>query len=180
MIHLMNDIETLDNGSNAVIIAVGSVIFNNVSIQDEKEWHLDVDQQVTQGRRVSWDTIKWWMSQTEKAKTIFGVNHRSSIGFFSGEYCNFVNKYGPDILVWGNGSSFDTVILESLLKRNLPSGTGIPWKFWNHRDYRTIKSITNCHKLTKHEGEAHGALVDARKQAKDLIELWKKQPELER
>lgn len=177
----MLDLETLDNGSNAVVLSVGATVFTRDEMIAEKEWHLDVDAQVSQGRRVSFETVRWWLKQTEKAKELFSISHRTSLGFFTGEFCQFVRLHGgPDVIVWGNGAGFDVPIIESLLKKNLGHGNELPWKFWNARCFRTVKSITNCDKLIPFEGEKHGALNDARHQAKCLMELWKLQPEMEK
>lgn len=180
MMHLMADLETLGTSPQAVVLSVGVVAFDSTGIKADKEWHLDVDAQISQGRRIDWDTLKFWFKQNEKAKEIFNVNHRTSLTFFAGEFNQFCRMHGgPSPKPWGNGASFDIPIIESLLRKNQPADVKLPWKFWEHRCFRTIKAITNCDKLIPFEGERHGALVDARHQAKCLIELWKVKPELE-
>jgi exodeoxyribonuclease VIII len=176
-IALMLDIETIGKSPYAPILSVGAVAFTKSVIIDQKEWYLDVDQQIAQGRKVDFSTLSWWMLKTdEKAKNIFKEKFRTSIGFFCGEFNQFVRaKCGDDFTVWGNGASFDIPIIETLLGKN--TGQEPPWKFWKIRCYRTLK---NMHKLEEFsEGTKHSALDDALNQAKALQAFFTKHPELE-
>jgi exodeoxyribonuclease VIII len=88
---------------------------------------------------------------------------------------NAANGAGT-VEVWGNGATFDNVIL-----RNSYSRTGIncPWKFTNDRDVRTIVALgkaVGCeprHQIP-FDGDAHNALADARHQAKYVSAIWQR------
>lgn len=181
MNHLMIDLESLGQTPLAPILSVGAVFFDNKEIKLEREWHLEIEEQLRQGRKPDFSTICWWMTQSDKAREIFNKEFRHTPVYFTGEFnqfCRSSNMHNPKL--WGNGASFDIPILESLLKKNMAIDAKLPWQFWDHRCFRTIKAITNCDKKIPFEGEKHSALTDARHQAKCLIELWKERPELER
>lgn len=77
---------------------------------------------------------------------------------------------------WGNGASFDCVIL-----RNSYSLTGqpVPWQWWNDRDVRTIVELGKVigfdpKRDMPFKGTRHNALDDAIHQAKYVSAIWKK------
>lgn len=179
--HLMIDLETLDTSPYAVILSVGAVAFTKDTVIAEKEWFLDVDQQVSQGRKIGYETAKWWVLQSDTAKKgVFNPAFKHFLTNFSMEMVEFFNKNcGSSGFIWGNGASFDIPILETLLKRNLGSAD-IPWKFWFHRCYRTVKQMYGIEKDVQFRGVKHGALTDAFHQAKCLQTLFQKNPELEK
>jgi len=77
--------------------------------------------------------------------------------------------------MWANGPSFDLVILETAFKR---TKVNVPWRFWHHRCFRTIKDIGGELGLVypkEPEGEEdvlHNALDDAKRQAKFICEVY--------
>lgn len=177
--HLMLDLETLGQSSTAVVLSVGAVAFTKDNVIEEKEWFLDVEQQLSQGRKVDYSTIKWWMTQSEKARfEAFNPAFKHFLSAFSAEFAQFFTKNcGESGLIWGNGASFDIPIIESLItKQHVP----IPWKFWFHRCYRTVKTMHKIEDGHTFQGEKHGALLDARFQAKCLQDFFRKHPELEK
>lgn len=92
---------------------------------------------------------------------------------FIGE--NAVN--GPDsVQVWGNGATYDNVLLEASYDR---TGIPCPWKFWNNRDVRTIVELgkaVGCKPRYEipFEGEPHKAISDAHHQIKYVSAIWQR------
>jgi exodeoxyribonuclease VIII len=82
----------------------------------------------------------------------------------------FLSRYGEDVKIWGNGASFDNVILANAYRRN---DLNIPWKYYNDRCYRTMKSLAPHIKMER-EGTHHNALSDAISQANHLIRIMAK------
>lgn len=180
--NLMIDLETLGTSSKAPVISIGACYFDETGVKQHFYAVLDIKQQIDSGlRKVDADTIKWWMGQEGAAKKVFqeelGVqaieglqpveyyyteNNRHSLEEFS-RFC-FLHE---DIKPWGNGSTFDITILESLLEdyNLLP-----PWKFYNIRDMRTFKEYVYDGSETKREGTHHNALDDAIYQAEVVVE----------
>lgn len=78
--------------------------------------------------------------------------------------------------VWGNGATFDNVILRGAYER---AGHTCPWKFWNDSDVRTIVLLGRAvgfapKREMPFEGDAHNALADARHQAKYVSAIWQR------
>ncbi|HHB9818735.1 TPA: 3'-5' exonuclease, partial [Salmonella enterica] len=78
--------------------------------------------------------------------------------------------------VWGNGATFDNVILRGAYER---AGKICPWPFWNDHDVRTLVTLGRSigfdpKKDMPFIGEQHNALADARHQAKYVSAIWQK------
>lgn len=178
MNHCMLDLETLGQGPYAVILSCGVVAFSKQEIMSSKEWFLNVEQQTQQGRKIDWSTLQWWGKQSEDARQIFQNSSQTNLIYFCNELFQFFNMYCKAGKVWGNGASFDIPILETLIKKNM--NVDPPWKFWDHRCYRTVKALFSIEKDVAFEGVRHGALPDALHQAKCLQKLFQERPELEK
>ena len=77
-----------------------------------------------------------------------------------------------DPLVWGNGASFDNVILSQMYRRHQIAQ---PWKWWNDRCYRTTLAGHPPVNLD-FVGTKHNALDDAMHQARTLIAILNPAP----
>ena len=162
--HVMLDIETLSTSPDAVVLSIGAVEFGLVdgvwSVGQGIELSLNIDDQIAKGRKVSGDTLRWWLGQSEDARmsVIEGPPKSQNYPTLMA-VANFVN----DGYVWGKGSDFDNVIVASLF-----GDYGIePWKFYMNRCYRTLEYLgkQNGVPVPRMEGVAHSALDDARHQA---------------
>jgi len=69
--------------------------------------------------------------------------------------------------MWGNGASFDNVILSETYLR---LGMKAPWPFWKNKCYRTAKGMYPAVEINR-SGTHHNALDDARSQAEHLIAI---------
>ena len=166
MKHIMLDLETLGNNPNSVIVAIGAVAFDSNGITDEFYCAVDSESCVQSGLTMDASTVEWWMEQSVEARAVFADENKVSI---QQALLNFSEFCGKDDFVWGNGASFDNVILSNAYKKcRLPQ----PWMFWNDRCYRTIKSIYRNLALQR-IGTYHNALHDAESQARHLIEINK-------
>lgn len=168
----MIDFETLGTTNDAAVVSLGAVIFDAEGIKKEKLWLFNLTGQLDSKKRfASGDTITWWLGQGAAAKSVFekaqaeGILLRDFVPQFL-EFCQ-----GHDLCIWGNGATFDIPIIEHILSQ---FNTKPPWKFWNHRCYRTMKSCYGIDR--KFEGVKHDALDDAKHQANCLIEYWKENP----
>lgn len=169
--HLMLDFETLGNTPDTAVVSLGAVLFNREGIFAERLWLFNLTGQLDGRRRFATaDTITWWMGQGEKAKSVFEKAQREGVLLkdFATQFVEWVDPK-RDVRVWGNGATFDVSIIESIL---LQQGVKAPWKFWNHRCYRTLKQCYGIEK-TKFQGTKHDALDDSKHQATQLIQYWK-------
>tara|TARA_R110000751_G_scaffold104357_2_gene199826 strand:- start:2477 stop:2998 length:522 start_codon:yes stop_codon:yes gene_type:complete len=169
MTDVMIDLETLDTATSTVILSIGIVNFDpNKGSIDRPGGMLifpDVQEQINSGRTVSWDTVKWWMEQSEDARSELTKAERMPCEEINSAISAwFMGK--RDYRVWGNGAIFDISIMENFLGKGK-----IPWKFWNVRDTRTFHMNFPYDKSRKTE-VAHTALQDAVSQAERICEVW--------
>lgn len=171
--NVMLDIETMGNGPNAAIIAIGAAAFSIKSRSVEGEFYrtVNLESSVAIGGVIDASTVLWWMDQEDKARSYItrpetaptAINR--ALDDFSQWLRDTCDVY--EVKIWGNGAAFDNVIVSSAYKM---AGQIVPWKFWNNRCYRTIKSLNPEVPMVRC-GTHHNALDDAISQAWHLINI---------
>jgi len=163
-LHTMLDLETLGNGHDAVIVSIGACKFDPTGEGIVDSFHVAIDPADAQrhGLRIDASTVMWWLNADRAGAREALLSHEmidlpSALVGFAG----WMNEAGP---VWGNGATFDNVIL-----RNAYTATGqrCPWAFYQDRCYRTVKNLAPSIPLVR-EGTHHDALDDAVSQARHL------------
>lgn len=179
MNHLMLDLETMGNGTYAPIISIGAVFFDPSTGNTGAEFSVNVSLESSMRYRARPDasTILWWMEQGDDARRSLKDNPQelsSALAALS----DFViaNTNQKFVQVWGNGASFDCVILRSSYSL---TGQVAPWQWWNDRDVRTIVELGKAlgfdpKKDMPFDGTRHNALADAIHQAKYVSAIWQK------
>ena len=160
--HVMLDLETFGNGNDAAIISIGAVKFNEAEILDE--FHVGVDPATCQavGLKIDASTVLWWLdNERQAARDAMYVLEKVDLG---SALAGFSDWFGDEKPIWGNGATFDNVILRSAYRA---CGLDYPSRFWLDRCYRTVKSLAPGIELVR-EGTHHDACDDARCQAKHL------------
>ncbi|ELP9348112.1 3'-5' exoribonuclease, partial [Escherichia coli] len=172
--HLMIDLETMGKNPDAPIISIGAIFFDPQTGEMGPEFSKTIDLE-TAGGVIDRDTIKWWLKQSREAQSAILTDEiplddallqlREFIDENSGEF--FVQ-------VWGNGATFDNVILRRSYERQ---GIPCPWRYTNDRDVRTMVALGlvmdfDARTTIPFEGERHNALNDARYQAKYVSAIW--------
>lgn len=181
--NVMIDIETLSTHKNAAIIEIGAVEFNKFTGETGETFNIIIEpsEWCRNDRHVDGETIQWWFRQTQEARNRF-VNMPKDVyttdlndALWKLKYfimdCNSVDE-DKNVVVWGNGSSFDIAILENAYNY---FHMEIPWKFWSVNDVRTIVDLNpsvkeNC-KFDK--GIKHNAVSDCLYQVKYLTDTIK-------
>ena len=170
---IMLDLETMGNGPDAAIIAIGAVEFDLDTCEIGLPFYrkVQLDSSVAAGGVIDASTVQWWLGQSDEARKEFlsndgAVSLENALVDFSG-WCQMNGVEH----VWGNGASFDNVILGSAYRR---LGMKQPWPYWGDRCYRTIKAFFPDIKLER-IGVHHNALDDALSQAEHLIRMIGKQ-----
>ncbi|HEO9146122.1 TPA: 3'-5' exoribonuclease [Enterobacter asburiae] len=181
MNHLMIDLETMGSKPNAPIVSIGAVFFDPSTGVLGKEFYcvVNLKSSVDGGAVPDPETIMWWMQQSEEARMAI-CDKESSVNLVTA--LSDLNSFIRDntdpfrVQVWGNGATFDNVILRSSYEREyIPC----PWHFWNDRDVRTIVELGrslgfNPRRDIPFDGDMHNALADARHQAKYVSAIWQK------
>lgn len=166
MKHVMADLETLGTGSNAVIISIGAVEFDPETQTLGRTFYEVVDPQscVDVGMEMDCSTVMWWMKQSDEARKAFERNGTT----ISSVLFNFGDWYPKDACLWGNGATFDNVIVKNAYSAcRLKS----PVPYWADRCYRTMKNIYKDVAADSTTGTAHNALDDAVYQAIHLMKI---------
>ena len=168
--HVMLDLETLGTEADCPVLSIGAVVFDPKTGVMGKEFYevLHLEEQFAMGRKLSADTFRWWMKQNDAARAAI---HTPSGAAASATLAmdKFRLWFGGNTFIWSNGAGFDIPIIENLMKQ---VGVGVPWKFWDARDTRTVGHMAGI-RLQK-TGTNHNALDDARSQAQWMVDCYKK------
>lgn len=170
--NIMLDMETLGTRADAVIMSIGAVKFDiDHGVCDEAFYvsvSIDSNHEAAQ-RHISEDTILWWMEQSKEAQRVFS-EPKSTLCSALVDFQEWVDH--DNYQVWSNGADFDVPMLAHAYHTN---GLTAPWKFYNARCFRTMKSLVVAKTVPKPVNEcAHNALQDAITQAQWLINIQKK------
>jgi len=165
----MLDIESLNTTPDCVIMSIGAVKFNpkGTGIIDRLELKPTVeDQTEIYNRTIDEGTLKWWSTQSVEAlDAAFNAACRMPLKDCMEVLYHFC--WNSDA-VWGNGSSFDIVVMESAFRQTLTDRPRpIPWQYWSVRDTRTLYELAGVKLKDKKYGTktTHNALEDAEHQA---------------
>lgn len=166
--HVMVDLETMGTRPNAPIVAIGAVTFDVNAVYDEFYVNVDLESAVNDGHAVvDPKTVQWWMEQDTAARAALREDRKKILTALY-MFRDWLKPDEPEG-VWGNGATFDNVILSEAYRRlNLTS----PWPFWADRCYRTMKNMYPQIELER-VGTHHNALDDAKSQAAHLIKIWR-------
>ncbi len=179
--NLMIDLESMGKKPNAPIVSIGAVFFDPQSGDLGQEFYtaVNLESAMEQGAVPDGDTILWWLRQSSEARSAICVDDAMPISSALSELSHFINRHSDNpkyLKVWGNGATFDNVILRGAYER---AGQVCPWQFWNDHDVRTIVTLGGVvgfdpKRDMPFDGVAHNALADARHQAKYVSAIWQK------
>lgn len=161
---VMLDLETLGKTPGSVIVAIGAVKFAEGQILDRFYERVDAESCVVLGLQMDVSTVMWWLTQDEEARMEITRQGRPLADVLR-SFSSWIDD--PDAEIWGNGASFDNVLLAEAYDR---TGLTRPWQYWNDRCYRTVKNL-HPERSMKRMGTHHNALDDAESQALHLMEI---------
>ncbi len=161
---VMLDLETLGNKPGSVILAIGAVKFSATKILDTFYMRVNPESCVKWGLRMDVSTVMWWLKQNEAARAEIALPGGDLVAVLV-EFSRWLKDENAE--VWGNGAAFDNVLLADAYDRvNMER----PWKFWNDRCYRTVKTLFPG-MPERRTGTHHNALDDAISQAEHLMNI---------
>lgn len=179
MNHVMLDLETMGQGNNAAIVAIGAVFFEPTTGEIGASFYQKVDlESAAKYGEIDPSTVLWWLKQSDEARAEITSNDTYLLTDALAEFTDWIEQIDDfkARIVWGNGASFDNVIIESAFKA---VGFRKPWAFWNDRDVRTVVELGRTLKGLDPKrdmpftGTAHNALDDAIHQAKYVSAIYK-------
>ena len=165
----MLDLETMGNGPDAAIVAIGAVMFEPGAGLGRRFYaEVDLGSSVLGGGVMDASTVTWWLKQSDAAREPITSGRGLEIFTALSDFSAWLREAASgDALVWGNGSDFDNVILSSAYRR---AEIERPWKYHANRCFRTLKALHPGIPY-KHTGTAHNALDDAISQAQHACKL---------
>ncbi len=180
MKHIMLDLETMGNSSNAAIVAIGAVEFDPATGETGAMIELNVNlNSSSHYGQIDAPTLQWWLQQSEDARAIFQkdtpkMTLKNALLTFNAWLEDIADK--QELQVWGNGSGFDNVILTNAYK-----AVRVPASFthWNDRDVRTIVEMGRAilgidpKNDLERQGTHHSAIDDALFQAQYVSLIWR-------
>ena len=114
MQHIMYDLETLATTSDAVIMSIGAVKFDLDSDKiDDAGFYasVSVESNLDLGRRISEDTLLWWLKQPHDAQQVFHESKQT----LAVALVDFSDWLGDDAaFMWSNGADFDLPMVAHL------------------------------------------------------------------
>lgn len=167
---IMLDNETLGNGSNSAIVAIGAVKFDTTTGELGEEFYqlIHPESCAKAGLVIDASTVLWWLKQSEEARAAFAdESEMAPLAQALERFTDFCGGPSNGLRIWGNGADFDNVILANAYKA---VGMTPPWQFFNNRCYRTVAALRGSIKRNRF-GTHHNALDDAKTQAQHLIEI---------
>ncbi|HGV7011719.1 TPA: 3'-5' exoribonuclease [Escherichia coli] len=174
--HLMIDLETMGKNPDAPINAIAGKFFDPATGEMGPEFSKTIDLE-TAGGVIDRDTIKWWLKQSREAQSAI-LTDEIPLDDALLQFREFIDENSGEffVQVWGNGATFDNVILRRSYERQ---GIPCPWRYTNDRDVRTMVALGlvmdfDARTTIPFEGERHNALHDARYQAKYVSAIWQK------
>ncbi|XEI33379.1 3'-5' exoribonuclease [Aeromonas veronii] len=183
MNNVMLDLETMGSGPDAAIVTIGAVFFDPLTgeLGAEFEAHIALTDSAKYGVMEP-DTVLWWLGQSDEARAaIMPSTKHSSLRESLLDLFEWMHGGDqgskPGLQVWGNGASFDNVILRHACNAaKAPCG----WGYWNDRDVRTIVDLGRTllgfdpKRDMPFEGVAHRALDDAKHQARYVSAIYQR------
>jgi hypothetical protein len=158
---VMIDLETLGQSAGCIVLSIGAVAFDENGTGREFYAVLSRSWQEAYGLRAEEATMLWWDQQSPEARRVLDLADHEDGRVYP--VLHSLALWMPEnARVWSNGASFDLPILSHLYK---VMGFPVPWKYWNERCYRTLKSLCPVAEVER-EGTHHNALDDARYQAR--------------
>jgi exodeoxyribonuclease VIII len=162
--HIMVDLETLGTGPTAAVVSIGAVVMRKSGLGKEFLRTIDLSAEARHGKADP-KSINWWFKQSEEARSALlkeSVHPRVA----AADFRDWINRVcaGTSPTLWGNSAAFDCVIIRNWMARQRVQ---LPSTHWNDRCYRTVRQLRTDIKMRR-IGTHHGALDDAKSQAKHL------------
>lgn len=169
-LHLMVDLETVSTEDNAGIISMAAVPFAFPIHIEPFYMLIDFTSLEPKGFHLSQSTLDWWQKQpaTTRTEAFSGVE---DVAIVLAKFKDWVDSISDNtrLHIWGNGATFDNVILRNALDR---VGVPVPWRYTEDRCYRTLKNLFPSVKAPPLVGEKHNALYDATFQAAHAQQIF--------
>lgn len=180
--HLMVDIEAFGKKADSPVVSIGAVFFDPSTGHTGSEFYkvISLESAMASGGVPDASTIIFWLKASPEARSELVMDDAIPLDDALLQLNEFIAENAANgaesVQVWGNGATYDNVLLEASYDR---TGIPCPWKFWNNRDVRTIVELgkaIGCKPRYEipFEGEPHKAISDALHQVKYVSAIWQR------
>lgn len=130
------------------------------------------------------DTVRWWMQQSDAARTaVFGMEGIAVAPISSvywqlhDVYQNILGGQDAGVTVWASPAMFDLPMLTQTFSRALNQRDAKPWPYYMERDLMTLYKMLDPEKKLKPTNPVeHDAASDAKAQMDHLIAIFQANP----
>lgn len=149
-LHLQFDIESLDLGPRPIItqVAMYALDLDEDELLDRSHYFyypVQPQLQLATPRTFSFDTLAWWMKQSDEARAKFEMSGSqdfeelpSLLRHLTTTFKQITNDGTIPYEIWAKGPQFDLVAIETLMQ---DCGIEVPWKYDTVRDLRTLLAL---------------------------------------
>ncbi|HCM9318492.1 TPA: 3'-5' exoribonuclease [Enterobacter roggenkampii] len=180
--HLMIDIEAFGKKADSPVVSIGAVFFDPSTGNTGSEFYkvISLESAMASGGVPDASTIIFWLKASPEARSELVMDDAIPLDDALLQLNEFIAENAANgaesVQVWGNGATYDNVLLEASYDR---TGIPCPWKFWNNRDVRTIVELgkaVGCEPRYEipFDGEPHKAISDALHQVKYVSAIWQR------
>ncbi|MHA0989012.1 3'-5' exonuclease [Enterobacter ludwigii] len=180
--HLMVDIEAFGKKADSPVVSIGAAFFDPSTGNTGSEFYkvISLESAMASGGVPDASTIIFWLKASPEARSELVMDDAIPLDDALLQLNEFIAENAANgaesVQVWGNGATYDNVLLEASYDR---TGIPCPWKFWNNRDVRTIVELgkaIGCKPRYEipFEGEPHKAISDALHQVKYVSAIWQR------
>lgn len=167
--NIMIDLETMGQGPRSAIAAIGAVEFDpyGQGLGRTLYHRVHLRTSVAAGLVIDAETVIWWLKQSDAARAELTSEDNVPLHYALYDLAQMIagNQLDDETtIVWANGASFDFPILAEAYRA---VGFRQPWKFFNERDWRTVRKVGPTVEFER-AGTHHNALDDACHQALHL------------
>lgn len=179
--HLVVDIETMGGPPKGALISIGAVYFDirTGTLGAQFSVNVDLRSSISRGMMTDERTIEWWNKESNAEALELTKVDVVTLPDALMQFMNWIAENRKHPMMWGNGSTFDNIILcEAFKLCELP----FPSHFRQWRDMRTWtqelgKGLLGLNKKDfvhlEEDWKAHVALDDAVRQARIISEIYK-------
>lgn len=168
--HVMIDTETLGRTPGSVVRSVAAVEFDPQTGETgrQKVWKIDLTDSIRYGFKVEASTLKWWMMQSDEARSEFVEGAETPLEDFLEDFMQFIaaTDEGNDFTLWCLQLDFDVAMLRSMYSwYNLNvyrcDEEVLPWNFRKVRDVRPyMDALDSAGLLPPKVADRHTPLAD--------------------
>jgi len=171
MTHIVVDEETMGNTPGSVISSLGAVVFDPHGDELGDEFYMTIDEEscLAAGLIKDPETVAWWQKpERAEAYAALKIDPRPLVEVLTAFTTFWVKHEGTRL--WGLGKDYNLPLLNAAYRA---AGLTPPWRYNVGRDTRTAYEMGGV-TVTKHQGTHHIAIDDARTEARDVQESFRR------